>query len=266
MIDIFVKPLASIAYLLTKFKEKRLGYQIVFKNLSKNWLPAKVIYEMDNVWKREGLEAVGMNYFTIGAIENGLSSRFNPHSLYYQSWLGGYVVRFSEKRNWEINDHFRLGEADQKNWLRIYGNKNPIVDIDYKHAEKLGSIEISGFKGHLYKGNIYSDTDVGREKISLFNRLQISGLAVYFNKTNKNLYLASKNFIPNWTEENLLTSYQKVQLKGYIAILNISNSIKAVLYANAARYKDRKGKEYDNFAKLDEELIRLIKAVDIQKI
>jgi hypothetical protein len=97
-LDTFIKPLASIAYIITKSKEKRLGYQLEFKNIPRNWLQAKVVYEMDSVWKNEGLHAIGTNYFTIGCIENGLSSRFNPDSVYYQSWLGGYLVKFSEKR------------------------------------------------------------------------------------------------------------------------------------------------------------------------
>lgn len=265
-LDSLIKPFVSIAYFITKIRAKRLGYEVNFKNLPKTWIQAKVIYEMDSVWKRMGLDATGINYFTFGAIENSLSSRFNSKSPYFQAWLGGYIVKFNQKKDWGINDHFKLGEADQRNWLWIYGDSKPRVDIDFGHVENLGPVEVSGFKGKLYRGNIFSDTDIGTGKISIYNRLQISGLAIYFNKTNLKLNLNSKNLIPKWTKDNLLNSYERIHLRGYIAILNINDSIKAVLYTNAANFKDSNGNLYDNFKKLDEELLQLIKDVEIKNL
>jgi hypothetical protein len=48
--------------------------------------------------------------------------------------------------------------------------------------------------------------------------------------------------------------------------LDISDSVKAVLYANAAKYKDKNGKAHDNFSKIKDELLELIKNIKIQKL
>lgn len=266
LLDTLITPFVLIAYLITKTKERRLGYKIDFKNLSNNWLPAKVIHEMDSVWKREGLNAIGTNYFTIASVRTRLSERFNPKSPYFQAWLGGYIVKLSKKRKWAIRDHFKLAEADQRYWLKIYGDKKPKVHTDYSHIEELGTVVISGFKGNLFRGNIFSDIDVGGGKIKLYDRLQISGLAIYFKKSNRKLNLRSQDLIPNWTKDSLLESYKNVSLRGYIAILEIDSLTKVVLYANAANFKDKSGREHNNFAKLDKELLRLINNVDISRL
>lgn len=265
LIDNLIIPFATVAYLVSKFKEKRLNYQLNFTKLPNSWLQTKMVIEMDQVWKREGLDAIGTNYFTFGSLEEGISSRFNPKSSYYQSWLGGYLVRFNTQKMWTINDHFKLTQADQKNWLKLYGASNPKVDIDYKSVENLGEIKVSGFNGQLYKGDIYSSSDVGKGDINFYRKLQIAGLAFYMNRINPKLKLCYSNLVSVWTDENILDSYQYIQLRGYIVILNISDSVKGVLYVNAANYKDRNGKEYDNFKKLDNEMLDLIKSIEIQK-
>ncbi len=262
----FVKPFAAIAYAIAKNKQKRLGYTVEFTALPEQWLQAKAIYPMDQVWKREGLDAVGTNYFTIGDIENGLSSRFDPLSPYYQAWLGCYIVQFNKKRSWEINDHFRLGEADQKNWLRIYGDTNPRVDVDWDHVETLDPIQISGFASSLYRGNIFSDTDVGDSKISLYNKLQLAGLAEFFNKTNPTLRVTAANLLPKWQSDSPIGSYQNIQLRGYVAILDITDSVKAVAYANAAVIKTKDGQTHDHFQTLDSELLQCLRNIQIKEL
>lgn len=264
--DLILKPLLLLAYFITKLKEKRLRYILAFKNLPASFIQGQVIYEMDQVWQRQGIDALGTNYFTFGAIEQCESSRFNQASPYFQTWLGGYIVKFNQKKNWEINDHFRLAKADQDNWLRIYGNNKPRVIIDNKTIEELGQIEISGFKGNLFRGNIFSDTDVGNGKISLYNRIKIAGLAVYFNQSNPKLNIKSSNLMPSKGSIARSNSFENIMLRGYIAIIDISESIKAVLYVNAAVYKDKQGIEHDNFKILDKELLQSLKRISISKI
>jgi hypothetical protein len=225
-----------------------------------------MIIEMDPVWKKEGLDVIGTNYFTIGAINNGISTRYDPTSPYYQAWLGGYVVKFNQKRKWSISDHSKLAEADQKNWLILYGNKNPRIKVDYDNLKDLGEIVIGGFNGQLYEASIYSDSDVGKGKIKFYDKLQIAALAFYMNKNNPKLHLTYRNLVPVWTNKNILESYQYILLKGYCAVLDISESVKAVLYINVANYKDKNGKVHDNFKKQDKELLELIKNIGIKKI
>ncbi len=261
--DSILKPILLLAYFITKNKEKRLGFKLDFPTLSSSLIQGKVIYEMDDVWKKEGLDAIGTNYFTFGAIENGKSSRFDPSSPYFQTWLGGYIVKFSQKKSWQINDHFRLAKADQDNWLRIYGNNRPQVNIDSKNIEELGPMEINGFKGALYRGNIFSDSDVDKGKINLYNRIKIAGLALYFNQSNRKLNINSNHLMPS--KEHNLKSNQNIKLRGYIAILEITEAIKVVLYANAAIYKDDQDIDHDNFKLLDNELLQMIKSIEIKK-
>jgi hypothetical protein len=264
LLDSIVSPFASIAYFITKAKEKRLGYQLKFKNLPNEWVQGKVTYEMDSIWKSEGLDAIGTNYFTLGAIENGISSRFNENSPLYQSWLGGYLVKFNtERKDWGIEDHFGLAIADQKNWLKTYGDNNPHVKVDYDSVKELSKIKISGYKGTLYRGNIVSDTDVGKGGISLYYLFHIIGLTTYFKKSNPMLNLSTNNFLPKWTNNLSLESYQQITLKGYIAIVTITDFVKAVLYVNAAMFKDKTGNTTDNFSKLDRELLDQIQNIEI---
>ncbi len=261
-LEIIFKPLLLLAYFITKIKERRLGYSLVFDNLPNTFIQGHVVFEMDQVWQNEGLNAVGTNYFTFGATNNGLSSRFNADSPYYQSWLGGYIVKFNQNKSWNINDHFLLAKADQNNWLKIYGNNKPKVEIDSKEIDELGEVEISNYRGHLFRGNIFSNTDVGDGKISFYNRLKIAGLAIYFNQSNPSLNIDSSQLIPYPNRD--LESYQPIKLRGYIAILNITESVKVVLYVNAAIYTDKNGKEYDNFKVLDKELLQMIKNINIK--
>ena len=266
IIDQIIKPLANISYRKTKFREKQLGYRLKLNRLSHGWINGFVIFDMTPVWKKAGMDASGVNYFTIGNIKNSLSSRFNPSSLYYQAWLGGYIVKFSNKREWSINNHFRLGEADQNNWLSLCGDTNPAADVKFESVQEEGQIKIDKFSGKLYKGIIWSHTDVGkRRKGSIFSLL-MAGMAYFFNQSNPDLKLTAQNFIPRWTTDSLLESFQKVCLKGYGVIIDITATTKVVLYGNGVIFTDKNGKKYDTFKKIGPEILRLFKKVEIQKL
>lgn len=265
LLDRLIVPLTSIAYKITKTKEKRLNYKLKLNDLSEEWLQGEMAIEMDDVWKREGLDAIGTNYFTIGAIKNGVSTRFDPNSAYYQAWLGGYIVKFSSNKDWTINDHFNLGVADQKNWLILYGDNQPFVEIEKSSVEDLGELTICGFRGRLYKGIINSDSDVGDGYITTYKKALLAGMTYYINKSNPKLRLTTENLIPEWTNKEILRPYQKIILTGYIAILQLPDNIKAVLYVNSSDYTDINNDSHQNFKWVGKNPLEELKNIKILK-
>lgn len=265
-VDFLVKPLAEFSFGSVKRREKQLGYKLVLNNLFPHWIDGTMIYDMSSVWKKANMDAIGVNYFTIGAVKNGKSTRFDPMSPYYQSWLGGYIVRFANPQKWTVENHYKLADADQKNWLRIYGDKNQYVEIDYKNAKEVGDIKISGYSGKLYQGGIWSDTDVGAQSDNFILQILMKGFAYFMNKSNKKLSVKGENFIPKWIQNSLLDSYQKIYLEGYCAIIEIDNLTKAVLYVNGAKYTDKNEKIYDTFKEQKQELRKIISSVEIWRI
>lgn len=221
---------------------------------------------MSPVWKKFGLDAVGINYLTVGSLINNLSSRFDTSSPYYQAWLGGYTVKFTNSREWKLEDHFKLGVADQKNWLHLYGVKNPTVEVDSGSVADLGEVNISGYNGRLYKGIIKSNTDVGNN----YNNIHLSAIwaggAYFYKEYDPDLVLSYKNFIPRWTDNELLSPYQVIDLEGYIAILALTERTKAILYVNGARFTDKNGKVTDNFKMLYRSLLEDLKGFKIVKV
>lgn len=267
MLEALVSPIARFHYGLTKKREKELGFTIVFHDLSPHWINALMIFDMSDVWKRFGLNAVGVNYFTIGAVKKGLSTRFDATSPYYQAWLGGYIVRFAKPHAWTLEDHFQLGVADQKNWLKLYGDPKPFVEVDLASPKNRGNLTISGYKGTLYEGNIWSDTDVGNGKSYLPLPLLMSGGAHHFNENNPNLNVTYRNFVPIWKgDSEPLASYQKILLKGYIALVPLNANTTVMLYANSCEFTDRQRKKHDYFKTIKNELRTLLTKVEIRTI
>lgn len=261
-----ISVIGPLAYSRTKQKEKRLKHKLSLINVNANWIPAFVVFEMDKIWKEMGLDAIGTNYFTIGSVNDGLSTRYKKDSPYFQSWLGGYIVRFSKKREWTVNDHFQLGVADQVNWLKTFGIIKPEVRIDNKSVKNLGEISISGYEGILYQGNILSNIDLGSKQIPPVYRLFLEGMVYYFNQSNQHLQLKYENVVPKWRENVMLEPYQKVILKGYIAILNLPENTKAVLYVNGTEFEDLKGTKYHYFEKAKEALLNSLKQIEIKNV
>lgn len=242
-----------------------MGYRLVLPQ-SPHLINGMMIFDMTPVWKRAGIDAEGINYFTIGKIENGLSSRFDPESPYFQLWFGGYIVKFAEDREWTLKDHFQLGVEDQMEWLRMYGDPNPLVQGDFDKVKMLGNIIINGHKGKLYEGGGWSNSDVGNGKKRFIFPLLMAAFGYYLKKTNPKLHVNYKNFMPVWSEKMSINPYQKMYLCGYVAVLEIRPSIKAILYANGVEFKDKSGKNYDTFKGLKSDLLSLLKKISIEKI
>jgi hypothetical protein len=259
--------IANRAFKEAKLREKNIGYHIQLLNkLNKNWINSCVLVEMSSVWKKFGLEAIGLNYFTIGLPARNLSSRFIPESPYFQSWFGAYLVKFDESREWQINDHFRLAVADQIEWLKMYGDPNPKAIIDFDNISHLGKIDLpNNYKANLFKGFIKSHVDVGEAKRPWMFPLLISAFSYHMQKNNPKVKIGAKTFNPRWNPKYPLRSYQDITLQGYVAIAEISPYIKTVIYANGAIFKDVSGKENNYFHHIENELIALIKNVQILK-
>jgi len=243
-----------------------MGYKLMLHNLNPHWINGEMIFDMSPVWHRFGLDALGVNYCSIGSVVDGVSSRFDATSPYYQSWFGGYIVQFPKPHEWSVNDHFRLGVADQKNWLVLYGVTSPFVEVDQASVKNAGNIIVSGYKGKLYRGNIWSNTDVGERKPFLPLPLFTAGGAHDFNKDNPNLHLAYNNLIPKQGKNQPLHSYQKILLEGYIAHIPINQNTTALLYANGASFTDKLGNEHNTFIKIKNELIMLMNKAEIVQV
>ena len=267
MLETLVSPIVQIHYAYTKKREKEMGYSLTFHNLAPHWINGLMIFDMSHVWKKFGLNAIGVNYFTIGAVKNGLSTRFDAKSPYYQAWLGGYIVRFAKPHAWTLEDHFKLGVSDQKNWLKLYGDQNPFVEVDLSSLKNRGKITIGEYEGALYEGNIWSDTDIGKGKSFLPLPLLMSGGAHHFNKDNPHLNVNYQNFIPKWKQNaEPLAPYQKILLKGYIGLIPLNATTKVMLYANGCEFTDKRGEKYDHFKTIKEELRALLEKVEIRKL
>ena len=245
-------------------KEKLIGYRIKLHQLNPGWIDGQMIFDMSGIWQSAGIAAEGVNYFTIGAVVNQHSSRFDYQSPYYQAWLGGYLVRFSQSRSWQVNDHFQLGVADQNTWLGQYGDPNPYAKVDYQHIVKHQPIKIGKYRAQLFEGSIFSHTDVGRGKRPLLFPLYMAGFAQTINKSNPELQLKAKNLTPqNYTGKIPLDSFQPIELHGYVAIIEISRFIKAVIYVNGVIFQDKNGHKYNTFKTLQKDFLKAIKDVEL---
>lgn len=263
IIETFSSIPAHIAYNRGINQEKRLGYKLVLNSLSSNWINGAMIADMTRTWRNYGLKVSGTNYFTIGNINNNFSSRFDKDSPYYQAWLGGYLVKLDSIEEWPIQKHYKLALADQKSWLKTYNDPKPYAEVDFSTEKYLGSIDISGYKGKLYQGCIWSHTDVGKRIDSWVYRQFMNGFAYVYNKCTLATQLTGDNLTPVWTPNSSLESFQKVLLEGYVAIVDISPLHKAVLYGNGCHFKDKQGKEFNTFKNISDELLHLIKQVSI---
>ncbi len=266
LLEKIAKPVAYLACRQVLSLEREIGYKIKLNADKSKWLGNGFPFNISPVWKKFGLDAVGINYLTVGSLINNLSSRFDTSSPYYQAWLGGYTIKFTDSHEWKLEDHSKLAIADQKGWLQLYGVKNPMVEVDRGSVADLGEVNISGYSGRLYKGIIKSNTDVGNN----YNKIHLSAIwaggTYFYKKYDPDLVLSYKNFIPRWTDSDQLLPYQIIDLEGYFAILELTGRTKAILYVNGARFTDKNGKVTDNFKVLDKSLLEDLKGFKISKV
>lgn len=233
--------------------EQRIGYRLEFPSIPRGWIQSWCRFDLTRHWKKFGLDIEGVDYFTMGELENGLSTRFDPKSKQYQSWIGGYLVRLDEPRPYTLQEHLDLAIVDQTDWLRHYGDPQPLCDFTPAGFKNMGTVQVGNYSGTLYEGGGYSHTDIGPRNSRLWLKIATAFTAMSFNLTNPGLHLTSANFIPHRPE----LSYDKTFLTVRFILVEIEPHIHAVLYANGTS---------DTFESIKDEMLKAITSTSIIKI
>lgn len=228
--------------------ERKIGYHFEFGKISDTWVNGWMRVDISNALVKHGIHAWCVDYFTVGALApDGISSRYDRNAKQYQSWLGAYLVKFKENREFTIQDHFDLAIADQKNWLHDFGDPKPFCEILASTFKDKGPIQIGKYSGELYEEwSGPSHSDVGSKCDNVHNRILMSLMASMFDKSNPAINLSGKNFIP----KDIHTEYETVILKGYIAIVSLEKNISLVLYGNSAALLDQNQEEVVDYTPL----------------
>ncbi len=241
---------------LPKFNklERDIGYGLEFHDIPGTYINGWMRCNMTGTWKKFGLNIErGANYFTMGKVANGISSRFDRNSGQYQSWLGGYAIKLVSQAEWSVPDHFKLAIADQLNWLKLYGDPNPICTTTGADFRLLDRIRIGGYEGDLYEGGCNTHSDVGKGRNSLRLRLASLSMSAGFSLSNPEACLEGRALRPadNGSE------YEPLRLKGYIAIFRLSEKTRVVLYANGTEH---------TFGSIKDDLLRGINFCSITRV
>ncbi len=264
--DLISLPVAKLIYIKACRKEKELGYRLILPQLDDQWINGYMMHDLSATWRRIGLAASGVNYWTTGSVKDGQSLRFKRDSLLYQSWFGGYLVRLHDHHTWSQQDYWRLAEADQRGWLTLYGDPKPKAEIIQDSVIERGTLELGAYSGKLYCGRILSHSDRGAAKISVRRNLILAGIAHHFNFSDGNLHLRGSCFMPRFTSLNDLLAYHDIELVGLAGVISITERIKAVIYANGASFYDLNDREVNTYDRLEDDLVSAITRVEIVKI
>ena len=263
--SILLKLFASLYTKDMRRLEKKIGYRVIFSKIPKTWINGVVTCSMEKSWAKHGIKAQGVNYWTLGSLDkDGVSSGLVRNDKQYQSWLGAYLVKFKEDREFTLQDHFDLAVADQKNWLEDFGDPEPFIEMPVKGVTNSEPIMIGEYLAMLYQfQGGPSHTDVGKNVNNLHNRILMALASAMFDKSNKKLKIKKSNLIP----KNIPTNYETVMLTGYIAIVELSKNIRVVLYGNGAVLLDDRGEEQQNYTSfLKEDILNAFRAVEIVKV
>jgi len=243
-----------------KRTEKITGVSIKFHHIPHRFINGWVTRDMTPTWKKFGLDIVsGANYFTMGHMVGGDSSRFNPESPEYQAWLGAYAVRLAHPQKWNIRDHFNLAVADQNSWLGLYGDKHPLTTTKGWEPEHFGKINLGRWIGDLYEFGCTTHSDVGPSTHSSIKVFFASLIMVSLYKlSNPKLKIPIKALQPLARNPK----FEKLRLKGYIAVFDIKENVKVVFYGNGAIVHDAHGTT-DTFEILKSDLLSAIESAEI---
>lgn len=241
--------------------ERKIGYRLMFRYVPKNYIHGWVRWNMKGLWQRAGLDLeAGSTVWTIGNIINGSSSRFLKGSPEYQSWLGGYVVKAGPNTPKNLRDGAQFAMADQKSWLRSYGDPDPISTVEGWQSNKIDTIFSNGYQGSLYEFGCTTHSDVGAGYNRLWLRLESIAIAALFNLENPDLKIKSSAVRPASAGLN----YETLDLFGYLAVFELAENIKVVLYANGVINQD--DEKLNTFTILKDELLKAIKSCEIVKL
>lgn len=210
-------------------EQDRIGYKLSLKDSPKGWINAFMISDMTQTWQAANLKCNGLNYYTMGDIKDGLSTRFQKDDPMYQAWLGGYIVEYDSDKKRYVKDYCKLPEADQNKWLWHFGDRSADMRFNAPLFEKV--VKNNGIEGKLYSWTGTTHTDVGSKSRSLYTRGLMDGMAAILNKINSNLSLKGSFFVPKLSKG--VASYEPTELKGYFGVFEVSPKLAIVLYVCA---------------------------------
>ncbi len=242
--------------------EREIGYSLKFGKIPETWINGWMAFDMGKSWKKWGINADGVNYFTVGSLSGGTSSRFLRNKKQYQSWLGAYLVRFREDKKLTLQDYYDLAVADQKNWLEDFGDDSPFCEMPAKGTGRTEKMKVGEYEAKLYEFlDGHSHSDVGENSGNLRNKIVMGLMASMFNRCNPKLKLRVCSFIP----KDFPSNYERVLLRGYVAIVELDKRTKVVLYGNGAAIRDEKGKEIDYSPELKKGILKAFSQARITK-
>ncbi len=261
MIEKILQKIIQIIFLPKVRKvEKKIGFRLIFRDIPECYINGCMRWDMTKIWKKFGLDVeAGANYWTIGNIVNGISSRFDRNASEYQSWLGGYTVKFSSGQEWTLEDHFKLAIADQNSWLGTHGDPEPMTITEGWKFTPVDRISLDQYVGTLYEGGCTTHSDVGNNYNKPWLYLESLSIAALINFFNPSLRLKSKMMRPKEINNN---PYEALKLRGYVAIFDVGENVKVVLYANGTIIPKENG-EIDTFLSLKSDLLKAIQSCDI---
>jgi hypothetical protein len=262
MIENIVQKLAQLIFLPKLRKvEHEIGYKLVFRDIPPRYINGWVSWDMTKTFKKFGLAIeAGANYWTMGKIVRGDSSRYDQNAPEYQSWLGGYAVKLVPGQMWGVDDHFKLAIADQNSWLRTYGDPNPMTNIAGWKFTPVDAIQRGEYSGTLFDWGCTTDSDVGNRDNNVKLYFESIVMAALFNLSNPNLHLEAKELRPNTSRK----TYKTLRLHGYIAIFDVAENVKVVLYGNGAIVAKKDGAT-DTFIALKNDLLTAMQSCEIVK-
>jgi hypothetical protein len=237
--------------------ENKIGYKLFFHNIPERFVNGMVEWDLTETFHKFGINVIdGADYWTLGHIVDGMSSRFDRNAPEYQAWLGGYVVRLSPGQNWTKEEHFKLAMADQNSWLHTYGDPNPMTLIEGFEFKKLQLIEAGAHQGTLYEFGCITHSDVGNGNKPKKFKIETDIFTDLFNLSNPTLQTKGTMFRPKESG-----NYETLTLRGYIAIFDVDENVKVVLYGNGAIVDGK-----DTFEIIKNDLLIAMESCEIRKV
>ncbi|MCB1322365.1 MAG: PilZ domain-containing protein [Leptospiraceae bacterium] len=106
------------------------------------WRPLLFSNDMSTHWRGidingERCDLIGCNYYPLPAplADVSYSARFDPRSVYFLSWVGVYVLPPLNGQRIPISVYTQLVNKDNRAWLRLMGDPNPVSDMEYAPME-----------------------------------------------------------------------------------------------------------------------------------
>lgn len=217
---------------------------IVFPHPPPAWIsPMK--NQMNEIW--DPIKADGVNYFMFAGPRRLLSTfseRSNPQSPYYQSWVGGYVIKRrddsipNDLKSWA----WQVTTLDQRSWLSTMGDPSPLAESG--SATNSGEIAIDGHKLPLWHGIMRSHSDLSDHPMG--------PLATLIGMPPKS----------SWPEG--VVSFHDVTLDGYFVCWpEPMHHVTIVLYAVSASYAGQPATAQERNNLVNEELLNLMKSAKV---